>query len=179
MIWTLVEPGVAIVASSLATIRPLLRAMKLRGFESTGRTGGTSGAMRSGTNRSAAGRMPGFGSDDLTSVDIELGKTNKAVNSKRSSMMLSEGPVTSDRGRPRPNPNQLKSGARLSTEFMPPDKARRSTVKSEVYIIEGDRTASEPWRQQNLRHVRSMSSDDMDEGLEATSQHSGRVGLGR
>ncbi|KAL6855743.1 hypothetical protein J3F83DRAFT_764119 [Trichoderma novae-zelandiae] len=38
MIWTIIEPGVAIVASSLATIRPLLRAMKIRGFESTGRT---------------------------------------------------------------------------------------------------------------------------------------------
>ncbi|UKZ83538.1 hypothetical protein TrVFT333_011347 [Trichoderma virens FT-333] len=38
MIWTIIEPGVAIVASSLATIRPLLRAMKIHGFESTGRT---------------------------------------------------------------------------------------------------------------------------------------------
>lgn len=35
MIWTIIEPGVAIVASSLATIRPLLRAMRIRGFEST------------------------------------------------------------------------------------------------------------------------------------------------
>lgn len=35
MIWTLIEPGVAIVASSLATIRPLLRALRVRGFEST------------------------------------------------------------------------------------------------------------------------------------------------
>lgn len=38
MIWTIIEPGVAIIASSLATIRPLLRAMKIHGFESTGRT---------------------------------------------------------------------------------------------------------------------------------------------
>ncbi|KAJ4856261.1 hypothetical protein T069G_09629 [Trichoderma breve] len=37
MIWTIIEPGVAIVASSLATIRPLLRAWKIHGFESTGR----------------------------------------------------------------------------------------------------------------------------------------------
>lgn len=35
MVWTIVEPGLAIVASSLATIRPLLRAMRVRGFEST------------------------------------------------------------------------------------------------------------------------------------------------
>lgn len=32
MVWTLVEPGVAIVASSLVTIRPLLRQMRLKGF---------------------------------------------------------------------------------------------------------------------------------------------------
>ncbi|KAH6611074.1 hypothetical protein Trco_001094 [Trichoderma cornu-damae] len=38
MLWTIIEPGVAIVASSLATIRPLLRAMKIHGFESTSRT---------------------------------------------------------------------------------------------------------------------------------------------
>lgn len=35
MVWTIIEPGLAIVASSLATIRPLLRAMRVRGFEST------------------------------------------------------------------------------------------------------------------------------------------------
>lgn len=35
MVWTLVEPGVAIVASSLVTIRPLLRRLRLRGFESS------------------------------------------------------------------------------------------------------------------------------------------------
>lgn len=35
MTWTLVEPGVAIVASSLVTIRPLLRQWRLKGFESS------------------------------------------------------------------------------------------------------------------------------------------------
>lgn len=34
MIWTLVEPGVAIIASSLVTIRPLLHAMHVNGFSS-------------------------------------------------------------------------------------------------------------------------------------------------
>ncbi len=32
MIWTLIEPGVAIVASSTATARPLLHAMHIAGF---------------------------------------------------------------------------------------------------------------------------------------------------
>lgn len=35
MVWTLVEPGVAITAACLVTIRPLLRVLKLAGFEST------------------------------------------------------------------------------------------------------------------------------------------------
>ncbi|KAF4637321.1 hypothetical protein G7Y89_g768 [Cudoniella acicularis] len=34
MIWTLIEPGVAITAASLITIRPLLRAIHFPGFES-------------------------------------------------------------------------------------------------------------------------------------------------
>ncbi|OTA67192.1 hypothetical protein K449DRAFT_211343 [Hypoxylon sp. EC38] len=38
MVWTLVEPGVAIVASSLVTIRPLLRLWKIRGFGTTGQS---------------------------------------------------------------------------------------------------------------------------------------------
>ena len=35
MIWTLVEPGIAITAASLITIRPLLRALNFKGFDST------------------------------------------------------------------------------------------------------------------------------------------------
>ncbi|RFU35292.1 hypothetical protein B7463_g1045, partial [Scytalidium lignicola] len=35
MVWTFIEPGVAIVAASLVTIRPLLRAIGLAGFDST------------------------------------------------------------------------------------------------------------------------------------------------
>jgi hypothetical protein len=34
MVWTLVEPGIATIAASLVTIRPLLRAFKIHGFES-------------------------------------------------------------------------------------------------------------------------------------------------
>lgn len=54
MVWTLVEPGVAIVAASLATIRPLLRAMRVTGFDSTDHTGPS--GVRSGTNRSGTNR---------------------------------------------------------------------------------------------------------------------------
>ena len=41
MVWTLVEPGVAITAASLATIRPLLRRLRVSGFLSTERSFGT------------------------------------------------------------------------------------------------------------------------------------------
>jgi len=39
MVWTLVEPGVAISAASLITIRPLLRALNFKGFDSTSPSG--------------------------------------------------------------------------------------------------------------------------------------------
>jgi hypothetical protein len=47
MIWTLVEPGVAITAASLATIRPLLRRFNISGFDSLGRS---TAARRGGSN---------------------------------------------------------------------------------------------------------------------------------
>ncbi|KAG5929928.1 hypothetical protein E4U60_007241 [Claviceps pazoutovae] len=37
-IWSLIEVGVAIIASSLATVRPLLRALRIRGFVSVDRS---------------------------------------------------------------------------------------------------------------------------------------------
>ncbi|KAI1458901.1 hypothetical protein F4805DRAFT_106424 [Annulohypoxylon moriforme] len=72
MVWTLIEPGVAIVASSLVTIRPLLRLWKIKGFGSTGQSRPTNqynSNRMSRTNRSS--KMPGFGSTDVTLVDIE------------------------------------------------------------------------------------------------------------
>lgn len=39
MVWTLVEPGVAIIAASLVTVRPLLRTLDLSGFEDSGEGG--------------------------------------------------------------------------------------------------------------------------------------------
>ncbi|KAK8038124.1 hypothetical protein PG994_014891 [Apiospora phragmitis] len=83
MVWTLVEPGVAIVASSLVTIRPLLRSWKIKGFTSSGtskQTGPFSkGQAKSRTNRSN-GRMPDFVSRDVTLVDIELGHSKHAAS---------------------------------------------------------------------------------------------------
>jgi len=81
MVWTLVEPGVAIVASSLVTIRPLLHAMHIGGFGSTGnsdrhnddpnhpRSIGGGGPLR--THRPlGGGGMPGFGRGDITLAEL-------------------------------------------------------------------------------------------------------------
>ncbi|KAJ9134651.1 Integral membrane family protein [Pleurostoma richardsiae] len=80
MVWTLIEPGIAISAASLVVLRPLLRAWRLRGFESTENTGGRN-TQRSGAAAAAAARgvrisggMPGFGPGDLTLIDMETGR---------------------------------------------------------------------------------------------------------
>lgn len=57
MVWTLVEPGVAITAASLITIRPLLRALNINGFSSgstrnTSRHMGSTGLSQTLQNRS-------------------------------------------------------------------------------------------------------------------------------
>lgn len=49
LVWTLVEPGVAITAASLITIRPLLRAWGIAGF---------------GSNGTGPSRLPGYTNDN-------------------------------------------------------------------------------------------------------------------
>lgn len=89
MVWTLIEPGVAIVASSLVTIRPLLHAMRVKGFLSPENStafrshnnqprtiggGGTGGPRPHGSAR-VTSIMPGFGRGDnirLADMDDDL-----------------------------------------------------------------------------------------------------------
>ena len=82
MVWTLIEPGVAIVATSLATIRPLLRAMGIRGFQATEHSNqalGVSGTHNNNNNNhtgvrtNQSAKRGGYGSATGTSTDIELG----------------------------------------------------------------------------------------------------------
>ncbi|KAK1659426.1 integral membrane family protein [Colletotrichum godetiae] len=181
MVWTLVEPGVAIVASSLVTIRPLLRAWRVSGFTSTDRTPGMSGhisghisgGMRSGTARSAhrsAPRDP-YGTDSIDGIDtdLELGGIGKHEPMPRPNSRL---------GYPGPFAQGGSKTARtqLDSDFMaPPNRRQDSNTKSEMYVIEGDK-ASDTWTGDRLGSP-SVSSVDLD-GLDAQSQHSGRVGLG-
>ncbi|KAF7547315.1 hypothetical protein G7Z17_g7819 [Cylindrodendrum hubeiense] len=160
MVWTLVEPGVAIVASSLATIRPLLRAMKIKGFESTDHTYGTgrSGTGRSGVTRSKSGTLPGFGPNDVSLSNV-VSEFNTGSNL---------GPIN-NRG-PLPFHNK-------SLPAVPLSPGQQSTVKSEIYVIQGNHGGSPP-RQWHARAYSSSSpngSIDQMHDLEAQSQEDGTL----
>jgi hypothetical protein len=153
MVWTLVEPGAAIVASSLATIRPLLRALRIKGFESTdhtGDTGGLSGAPRSGTNRSF--HMAPYPKHDLEAQAIQPMKSHSLSVNPEPEML----PIDDERIESRQ------------------EKKRRDEMKSEIFIIEGDRL-HETWRDNTIAS-QSSSSVDVDD-IDAPSQENGRVGL--
>lgn len=110
MVWTLVEPGVAIVASSLVTIRPLLRRIRLKGFESTeqsrsapltgrSRSRSGTGGLGSRTTRSATNRPRGYGGVPVGDGpdDVDLGELEKAYGgSHRGYCSAEETTVTSE-----------------------------------------------------------------------------------
>ena len=122
MVWTLIEPGVAIVASSLVTIRPLLHAMRIQGFMSTENSterryaGQNHNQPRSGANTRgprayARGSMPGFGRGDIRLADMEVepepgaAGTGPVLNKNRAGTFTSNGsdlslamPVTAVKG---------------------------------------------------------------------------------
>jgi hypothetical protein len=172
MVWTLIEPGVAIMASSLATIRPLLRAWRVRGFQSTEnsnskRTGPSYGYGRSRSRsqgiRSGHGAMPGFGSQSgsrggaiiaTTTVDIESGYVGgkSATASSNPSMSTSPLPTTITFDiHDKKQQQQQQPPARLSRitertvdspDLLGTPKSRCVEVRSQVFIIEGARAAA-------------------------------------
>ncbi|RYP91479.1 hypothetical protein DL770_002418 [Monosporascus sp. CRB-9-2] len=79
MVWTLIEPGVAIIATSLATMRPLLLALGMRGFRSTGDQSNEShqfSFLRRETKTTRSSEMPGSGREGNIMQDIEQEHTN-------------------------------------------------------------------------------------------------------
>ncbi|KAK1984347.1 integral membrane family protein [Colletotrichum cereale] len=177
MVWTLVEPGVAIVASSLVTVRPLLRAWRLSGFTSTDQTHGMSGAisggMRSGTARSAAWPIPrndtcGAGDGDTT-TELELGGMDKHEPKPWSYSRIGDTAPFAQVD------SEVVGGQVHANSMAPPDREWRRSSDGTMHIIEGGK-ASDNWRNDRTG-LQSVSSVDLD-GLDAQSQHSGRVGLG-
>jgi hypothetical protein len=161
MVWTLVEPGAAIVASSLATIRPLLRSWRIKGFTTTDNTYGTgpSAAARSGVMRSKSGTvtgtMPGFGPNDVSLLNVEP-KFDEA----------------------RFTPGTLATAYSARNKSLPilPLSPGQQTVKSEIFVIQGHEVTSQPrW------HGRAYSSPngsiEQIHDLEAQNQDTG-YGLG-
>lgn len=173
MVWTLIEPGVAIVASSLATIRPLLRAMRIRGFESTDHTHSTGVSARArypGGGRAPPRAMPAFGPCGVSLQDIEPGhEPRKQLDVPLYSMGLDF------------EENPRHTGSRLQYSPTQPnnnDATKRppSAAKSEVYVIEGVKH-SPAWSTNDDFHDNNRSFEQIHD-LEEQSQESGNIGLG-
>ncbi|KAG6052407.1 hypothetical protein E4U17_005825 [Claviceps sp. LM77 group G4] len=67
-IWSLVEVGVAIIASSLATVRPLLRSLKIRGFVSVD----TFPLVETSSPRRGSRKVPESTIPDIDTYDFRL-----------------------------------------------------------------------------------------------------------
>lgn len=75
--WTIVEPGLSIVAASVVTLRPLLRAMKISGFSSTDTyaTGYADRAQQSHSNFSRPGAQGYVRSRELDELPLQNVRT--------------------------------------------------------------------------------------------------------
>lgn len=110
MVWTLVEPGVAITAASLITIRPLLRALNFAGFGSTGNSS----------------------SRNLTSGNISR-SIGPSASQKRDDFHLANWSTLSSVVNGPEVPPKDKDGVRVGTR-------RASDTGSEEYIFQGARS---------------------------------------
>ncbi|KAM3509948.1 hypothetical protein MY10362_000291 [Beauveria mimosiformis] len=175
LLWSMVEPGVAIIASSLATIRPLLRVLKIRGFESTQRTRSTG---LSGKKQGSS--MPGYGPNDVslhrvTVVDSESRSEAMAYDEyHRHAAGLTSHPP------PLAFNNDPMLGNKVSISAGGSGTPVRKDSNSEVYIIEG-KTVSPTWSPREYpasdRSVEDMSAleeQSQDLGNGTSSRHGRR-----
>ncbi|KAL7931134.1 hypothetical protein V8C35DRAFT_117024 [Trichoderma chlorosporum] len=141
MIWTLIEPGVAIIASSLATIRPLLRAMKIHGFESTGRTrSAPSGYARHTAedgNMATIGQVFGPNDVSLTHVEPTYDTAAKDPFSRTTVGLTFDQSHTRRVTSPRLDTQQQESRAPEGKEYSPSrsvnTEASRATTNSSLF----------------------------------------------
>ncbi|KAI0157657.1 hypothetical protein GGR57DRAFT_51727 [Xylariaceae sp. FL1272] len=137
MIWTLVEPGIAISAASLATIRPLLRRLRIKGFTSSERSYGNTSNHSRNTRR--VSRMPAFGSQDVTLVDIEHGSSANL----KSPLPISTPSSNFSRPMSKDGPRDYFH-ARVGLSPFPQTGMRRVESKSEAYVSERARSPPSP-----------------------------------
>ncbi|KAL2753900.1 hypothetical protein ACRALDRAFT_2043034 [Sodiomyces alcalophilus JCM 7366] len=191
MVWTLVEPGVAIVAASLVTIRPLLRMLRLRGFQSSARTPygyGHGSAARRHDPKPVPSSVITTNSKSSYNKTAPLPPLQPSFDGKTASSYISPlamspfNPPPSDRYGQHPHlfdgefhqPSQTAVLPTVPGNVLSPPRPR-NLVQSEMYIIEGARIDEEPTR----HSFPSPSTSSIElEGMEAHSQDSGRVGLG-
>jgi hypothetical protein len=160
MVWTLVEPGVAIIASSLATIRPLLRAMRIRGFESTDRTPSSGISGKRNPNS-----MPGYGPNDVSLNRVTVDGESKRDSTRHIGLAFDDYHRHAA-GLP-PSPPLAYQQERNT----PSEVGRRpSEAKSEVYVIEGSKH-SPTWSGRDYQP--SDRSLDEIHGMEEQSQEFG------
>ncbi|KAI1754601.1 hypothetical protein F4782DRAFT_37602 [Xylaria castorea] len=143
MIWTLVEPGIAISAASLATIRPLLRRWRIKGFTHSERsratTTGKSQDHQSSRPRMAS-KMPGFGPRDVKMVDLEHG-TGSTTDTEKSLSPITVIPTSKLTTHKISHLPKIFRGDEYRTREEDPafhhhqGGARRSEVNSDMFII--------------------------------------------
>lgn len=170
MIWTIIEAGLAIVASSLATIRPLLRAMRVRGFEGTENNSHSKRSFQhhSGSNRPAVAPAGAYGLSDLPASNEHL---TEGLSSKMSPAGVTAVVVTetmADR-----DPDQIA----------PVPMATGESDKSEVYVIQGRRMRAGAGTETgggtaSTWSGRSTESMEHIYDLEAQTQENPRFGIG-
>ncbi|PMB68089.1 hypothetical protein BM221_006266 [Beauveria bassiana] len=175
LLWSMVEPGVAIIASSLATIRPLLRVLKIRGFESTHRTRSTG---LSGKKQGSS--MPGYGPNDVslhrvTVVDSESRSEAMAYDEyHRHAAGLTSHPP------PLAYNNDPMLGNKVSISAGGSGTPVRKDSNSEVYIIEG-KTTSPTWSpreypasDRSVEDMTALEEQSQDLGNGTSSRHGRR-----
>ncbi|ODA81736.1 hypothetical protein RJ55_00239 [Drechmeria coniospora] len=144
-VWTVVEPGVAIIASSLATIRPLLRAMKIRGFQSSDDDSPSTGGQYPPhlSRATARGSMHGFGPNDVSLHDVAAGAS--ATGPRQEAAVKEVGRRFAGFGAQADGPTDTDDG-------------QPSDGKSEVYVIEGNKD-SPTWSLQDF-HPTTLSLEN-------------------
>ncbi|KAM0260738.1 hypothetical protein ACHAQJ_002654 [Trichoderma viride] len=159
MLWTIIEPGVAIIASSLATIRPLLRAMRIHGFMSTRGTHSAPSAHARHTtteerNMPIADRV--FGPDDVSLKNVEPTYVTAVPDSSTSTIGLTLEQSHAGRATaPRLDIQQGRNHVNQGKEYSPSRSVNTETS-----------------------HATNSSSFDDIHNLEAQSQESGHYEFG-